>query len=300
VFGSALVSLGATALQAGAVPATGAAVSIKNFAFSPTPLNVGVGTTVTWTNMDAAPHSVTSDTGAFDSSPTNCSPSGTTGCIQPNGTFASTFNTAGTFAYHCRVHSFMHGSIVVGAPAVTVTSTTPASLGQGATKQKLTVMGTGFASGAKVMFSGTGVTAASTKFVSSTALTTMVTVAASVTPGTLNVTVTNSGGGGSGSCTGCFTVVAGPTVTGAAPPSLAHGTMGTVMISGSGYASGAKVMVSGKGVKVTKTMFVDSSHLQVSMTVASTAATGPRTVTVIDPAAAGAGRGSSSTVFSIT
>ena len=103
-----------TVPPAAAAPATSAPVNIQNFAYSPTPLTVAVGTTVTWTNKDPGPHSVTSDTGAFDSSPANCSSSGGTGCIQPTTTFSNTFGTAGTFNYHCRVHSVMHGTIVVG------------------------------------------------------------------------------------------------------------------------------------------------------------------------------------------
>jgi plastocyanin len=123
--GAALLAL---ALAAG--PAAAASgVTISNFAYSPSSLTVPAGTTVTWTNQDAAPHSVTSDTGAFDSSPSNCSPTVATGCIpQSGGTFSFTFATAGTFAYHCRVHSFMHGTIVVTAVTTTTPVTTPTTV----------------------------------------------------------------------------------------------------------------------------------------------------------------------------
>jgi hypothetical protein len=58
--------------------------AIQNFAYNPTPLNVTTNTSVTRTNMDTSPHSVTSDANppVFDSSPTNCGPAGGTGRIQ--------------------------------------------------------------------------------------------------------------------------------------------------------------------------------------------------------------------------
>ena len=113
-------------LAAGLTAASGAstAVSISGFAFNPPTLNVAAGTQVTWTNNDSGvPHSVTSDTGVFDSSP-NCP---TSGCLQTGNAFSFTFNTAGTFPYHCRVHSFMTGQVVVSAaPAVKLAITSAA------------------------------------------------------------------------------------------------------------------------------------------------------------------------------
>jgi len=74
-----------------AKPAANAnAVKITSVNFSPHTLDVAVGTTISWTNSDTMPHSVTSDTkGAFDSGP-----------IQPGATFTFTFAQAGTFPYH--------------------------------------------------------------------------------------------------------------------------------------------------------------------------------------------------------
>jgi len=78
------------------------AVSIANFAFQPASLQVAVGATVTWTNADSTAHTVTSDTGAFDS-----------GSLAPGASFSQTFTTAGTFTYHCQIHPFMTATIVV-------------------------------------------------------------------------------------------------------------------------------------------------------------------------------------------
>ncbi len=77
------------------------------FGFSPTMVTIKVGTTVIWTDMTVAPHTVTSDDGtSFDSGASNpLSPQG--------GTFNHTFTTAGTFAYHCAIHPYMKATIVV-------------------------------------------------------------------------------------------------------------------------------------------------------------------------------------------
>jgi plastocyanin len=261
------------------------AISIANFAYAPPAVTVAQGTVATWTNLDAFGHSVTSDTSdttdPFDSSPTNCPGAG---CIPgPGGTFSHTFNVVGTFSYHCRVHPFMTGSVTVTAPAVTVTSTSPSALGQRAMKS-VTFTGSGFVSGATISFSGTGVTAGSTTFVSSTSLKATVRVLASAATGPRDVTVTNSGGGGSGTCTGCLTIDAAPAPTGLSPNSLARGaTNQTVVVTGTGFVNRARGRFSASGVIVTKTMFVSSTQLQLTVTVASNATTGFHTLVVKNP-----------------
>lgn len=103
-----------------ASPASAApTVTVASFSYTPSTLNVTPGTTVTWSWADGG-HSVTSDTGAFDSDGPACPPT----CHAQGSTFTHTFGTAGTFAYHCRVHSSMQGSIVVGQPSATPTKTT--------------------------------------------------------------------------------------------------------------------------------------------------------------------------------
>ena len=79
-------------------------VTIQNMAFSPATLTVTAGTTVKWTNKDAMAHTVTSDTGVFDS-----------GNVSVNGVYSYTFNTAGTFAYHCTIHPTMKAQVIVTA-----------------------------------------------------------------------------------------------------------------------------------------------------------------------------------------
>ena len=89
--------------QAPAASAGGAtAVAIKDFAYGPATASVPTGSKVTWTNSDATAHTVTFDDGSADS-----------GNIAPGSTFDQTFATAGTFNYHCTIHSQMHGTVTV-------------------------------------------------------------------------------------------------------------------------------------------------------------------------------------------
>jgi amicyanin len=78
-------------------------VDISGFAFSPSTLTIKSGDSVTWTNHDSTSHTVTSDTGSELSSQQI-----------PNGeTYSHTFNTAGTYSYHCSIHPSMKGKVIV-------------------------------------------------------------------------------------------------------------------------------------------------------------------------------------------
>jgi plastocyanin len=88
---------------AASTPAATDKVSIQNFAFSPTSITVKVGTAVTWTNNDTTQHTVTIDSGdGPHSQPLN-----------KGDTYTFTFNTAGTFSYHCTFHSGMTAKVTV-------------------------------------------------------------------------------------------------------------------------------------------------------------------------------------------
>lgn len=75
---------------------------LGNRAFMPDDLDIAVGTTVTWTNTDSVAHTSTSNGSGWNS-----------GTIAPGQGFSFTFQTAGTFAYHCAIHPGMVGSVVV-------------------------------------------------------------------------------------------------------------------------------------------------------------------------------------------
>ena len=74
--------------------------------YTPRALNVMPASMVSWTNEDATPHTVTAEgTGAplFDSGP-----------ISPGDTFDNIFDMPGEFGYHCSIHPWMTGRIMVG------------------------------------------------------------------------------------------------------------------------------------------------------------------------------------------
>ncbi len=108
----------------GASASANAACVTANNCFSPNPVNVAPGETVTWTNTDSASHTVTSgkpdnSTGnivaaVFDSS-----------LLGPGKTFSHTFTAAdvGTINYFCQVHPWMVGQVIVGTASTTTTTT---------------------------------------------------------------------------------------------------------------------------------------------------------------------------------
>ena len=79
-----------------------AQVTIKGMDYHPETITVAPGTTVVWTNADSFAHTVTSDTKAWDS-----------GMLAPGKTFSHTFDKPGRYPYHCAVHVFMTGAVVV-------------------------------------------------------------------------------------------------------------------------------------------------------------------------------------------
>jgi plastocyanin len=100
---------GSSGPSAGAVPSAGSSsgtsssITISNFKFAPATMQVKGGTRIKVTNDDSAPHTVTADDGhSFDSGTLNQGQSTTIKAPAP-----------GTYAYHCTVHPFMKGKLVV-------------------------------------------------------------------------------------------------------------------------------------------------------------------------------------------
>ena len=104
VIAAAAILLAACGSTASSNPpaAAGNGVSLANFAFAPATLTVKAGTAVTWTNKDTTTHTVTADDGSFDS-----------GHLSGSATFTFTFAKAGTFTYHCAIHSSMTATVTV-------------------------------------------------------------------------------------------------------------------------------------------------------------------------------------------
>src|SRR5215216_1453747 len=82
------------------------ASTLTTDAFSPNPIQVSVGTTVTWTNNDAEPHTVNAGE--------NATPSGLfDSYIPPAGIFQHTFTEVGEYPYFCILHPNMVGIVSV-------------------------------------------------------------------------------------------------------------------------------------------------------------------------------------------
>jgi len=100
----------AAAAAIGPAPAASAGghrVMIHDYAYSPASLTLAVGDSVTWTNMDPAPHDVTVTRGpASFQSP----------LLSTGQSWTHTFTVAGPYTYICSVHPDMQASVAVAAP----------------------------------------------------------------------------------------------------------------------------------------------------------------------------------------
>ncbi|PWT85812.1 MAG: hypothetical protein C5B57_02210 [Blastocatellia bacterium] len=77
--------------------------TLGSSAYSPNPVTVTAGTTVTWVNNDTIAHTSTSDSpGVFD-----------TGTIAAGASSSFTFQNKGSFPYHCTFHAGMVATVVV-------------------------------------------------------------------------------------------------------------------------------------------------------------------------------------------
>lgn len=84
-------------------PEATSSVSIENYAFTPANITVKKGTKVTWTNKDSVQHDVMSDSGNELAGP----------LLAKGETYSHTFDTVGTFSYHCSPHPYMKGTVTV-------------------------------------------------------------------------------------------------------------------------------------------------------------------------------------------
>jgi plastocyanin len=86
----------------GTARAKPAEVAVQFSAYGPSQLDVLPGQTVLWSNVSRRTHTVTSDTGLFDSDD-----------IHPDQTFEFTFTKPGTYTYHCTIHTSIRGEVDV-------------------------------------------------------------------------------------------------------------------------------------------------------------------------------------------
>ncbi|HEY7590188.1 MAG TPA: cupredoxin domain-containing protein [Candidatus Limnocylindrales bacterium] len=78
-------------------------VSIAGRAYDPDPVEAKVGQPIAWTNEDGVPHTATLD--EFPACATSTLSQGSTGAL--------VFSAAGTYAYHCAIHSSMKATITI-------------------------------------------------------------------------------------------------------------------------------------------------------------------------------------------
>lgn len=76
------------------------ASSMTTTAYSPSPVTIAAGGSVTWTNSDTVTHTATG--GTFNS-----------GAIAPGAKYTQTFSAAGSYTYHCTIHPGMTGTVTV-------------------------------------------------------------------------------------------------------------------------------------------------------------------------------------------
>jgi glucose/arabinose dehydrogenase len=84
-------------------------------AFSPNPATVKVGDTVTWTNDDDQPHTVTSGTGSDDPNKGKVFDSGPSALETKGKTFQHKFTEAGQYPNFCELHPMMVGKIIASS-----------------------------------------------------------------------------------------------------------------------------------------------------------------------------------------
>ena len=77
-------------------------VRVKNLAYGSGTITVTAGTVVEWLNDDPLEHTVVASDGGFDS-----------GLIAPGAVWRHRFDVPGSYAYTCRPHPFMKGTVIV-------------------------------------------------------------------------------------------------------------------------------------------------------------------------------------------
>jgi plastocyanin len=101
--GGSTTAAGSSSSGTSANAGGGKTIDISNFKFAPASLTVPAGSKVTVKNSDSTAHTATADSGnTFN-----------TNDIDPGSSATITLKSAGRVPYHCNIHPFMHGTIVV-------------------------------------------------------------------------------------------------------------------------------------------------------------------------------------------
>jgi len=106
---SALVLVLAVTACSG-LPANTVQVDIVDLKFDPGTITIDPGTTVRWVNEDETAHMTVSDDFEDGSANPNAWSSDP---LNPGDSFEFKFDTSGTYKYHCGVHEYMKGTVIV-------------------------------------------------------------------------------------------------------------------------------------------------------------------------------------------
>ena len=112
LFAAVLATAGACSSDPAGPSVSYSTVAVADYAFGPDTVTIAVGRGVRWANAGPSAHTVTADGGSF---------TGTLGAPGMDmygyptggGSYSKVFTTAGTYAYHCRIHASMHGTITI-------------------------------------------------------------------------------------------------------------------------------------------------------------------------------------------
>jgi len=174
-----------------------------------------------------------------------------------------------------------------GNPVPAITSISPSSATPGGLGFTLTVNGANFVNGAVVRWNGAD---RSTTYVSATQVTAVILASDIATAGTGVVTVFNPSPGGGVSNAISFTISSpnpAPTLGSVTPAVGMRLQTLDVVLTGTNYISGATTVSFGPDITLNSANVSSPTSLTANITIAAAAATGPRDVTVTNPAPGG-------------
>ncbi len=183
-------------------------------------------------------------------------------------------------------------------PGPTFTSVTPNNLGEGASNQTLTIVGTNFSNTqGTVVFSGVGISVTGYTSWGTNQIVLTANIASNATQGTCNITVTNGLDSGTATFANQFTVNGKPSVTACTPSSRGIGaTAQSVTITGSNFGTSTGTINFSNNVGVTTINSWSSNSILVTLD-CSAATAGSATISVTN--ATDHGTGTSSGMFTV-
>jgi hypothetical protein len=154
------------------------------------------------------------------------------------------------------------------APAPVLSRATPSWGNQGATVA-VTLTGSNFAPGVTVTVPSPDVAVSGVRLLDSSRIAAVFTIAAAANPGLANITVSS---GGRATATLPFTIApSAPALTSISPAAGEAGRSIAVVLTGSGFAPGARLVFSGPGITPGPITVVNANRIEVTLALAVTA-----------------------------